>query len=73
LLVEPSPNVHRQEVGPPAVVSANCTVCPGPGVVGLNANVAGIGACTTAIVRLAFFELVPLPATKVIFRNPADV
>jgi len=73
VLVAPSPKLHCQEVGPPEVVSANCTVCPGPGVVGLKTNVAGESAGTTVTVFVAFFEMVLLAATRVILRNPEDV
>lgn len=69
----PSPNVHCQDVAPPAVVSVNCTASPGPGVAGLKTNVAGPVAGMTVTVRLARFELLPLPATSVILRNPAFV
>jgi hypothetical protein len=73
VLVAPSPKFHRQEVGPPEVVSANCTVCPGPGVVGLWTKVAAEGAGITVRVFVALFEVVPLAAMRVIFRNPEAV
>jgi hypothetical protein len=73
VLVAPSPKSHRQEVGLPEVVSANWTFCPGPGVEGLKTKVAGEGAGKTVSVRDAFFETVPLPAVRIILRNPEAV
>lgn len=70
MLVEPSPKSHRQEVGSPEVVSANCTVCPGPGVDGLKTNVAAVVSGMTAIVRLALLEPDALMTVRVILRNP---
>ncbi len=73
MLVAPSPKFHCQEVGLPEVVSANCTVCPGPGVVGLKTKVAGEGEGMTVRVFVAFFEVVPLAAVRVTLRNPEAV
>jgi hypothetical protein len=73
VLVAPSPKFHCHEVGFPEVVSANCTVCPGPGVVGLKTKVAGEGEGITVRVLVAFFEVVLLAAMRVILRNPEAV
>ena len=70
MLVEPSPKSHRQEVGSPWVVSANCTVCPGPGVDGLKTNVAGAVSGMTVIIRLVLLEPDALVTVRVILRNP---
>jgi hypothetical protein len=72
-LVAPSPNFHCQVVGFPEVVSANCTVCPGPGIVGLKTNVAGEGEGITVSVFVTFFEVVLLAAMRVTFRNPEAI
>jgi len=69
VLVDPSPKSHVQEVGSPEVVSANCTVCPGPGIVGLNTK----DAAALGIIMIVLTDfLVParLVATKVTFRIP---
>ena len=71
VLVVPSPKFQCQEVGSPMVVSANCTVWPGPGVVGLKTKVACEDAAMTVSVFVDFFDVVLSAAMRVIFRNPA--
>lgn len=56
VLVPPSPKSHSQEVGSPADVSANITVCPIVGEAGLNAKVAVAGAGMMVIVRDLLLE-----------------
>ena len=69
MLVPPSPKSHCQEAGSPDVVSANCTVCPGPGVMGLNTKDAAASGMIM-IVLTDFLYPALLAATKVTFRNP---
>ena len=71
LLVDPSPKSHFQEVGSPDVVSANWTVCPGPGVVGLKMKDAEVAAGMMVMLLDDVREPVLLLATKLTFRNPA--
>ena len=71
-LVDPSPKFQDQEVGFPALVSANCTSCPGPGVVGLKTNDAANWAGMTVSARDTLLEAVPLATTSVTRRNPAE-
>jgi hypothetical protein len=73
VLVAPSPKFHCQEVGPPEVVSANCTASPGPGVEGLKTKVASADEGRTIRVLVALFEAVLVAATRVIFLNPEAV
>jgi len=70
VLVAPSPKFHNHDVGYPAVVSANCTGCPGPGVAGLKTKVAAAEAGKTARVFVAFLDPVPLATTSETLRNP---
>jgi hypothetical protein len=70
VLDAPSPKFHRHEVGDPEVVSANCTVCPGPGVVGLNTKVASEVLGRTVRVRIALLLAVPFAMVRVAFWNP---
>jgi hypothetical protein len=73
VLVVPSPKFHCQEVGVPAVVSANWTVSPGPGVAGLNTKVALDVSGMMVTVRLALLLLAPAVATSDTFLNPEAV
>jgi hypothetical protein len=72
VLVEPSPKFQDQDVGFPELVSANCTICPGPGVEGLKTNDAVASVGMTVNDLETFFESVPLAATSVTRRKPAD-
>jgi hypothetical protein len=69
-LVAPSPKLQDQEVGLPDVVSVNCTVWPGPGVVGVNTKDAAPWAATTATVRDEVLEFVLSDAVRVTRRKP---
>lgn len=70
MLDVPSPKFHRHEVGGPEVVSANCTVCPGPGVEGLKTNVAIAVLGRMVRVRLVLLLTVPLATVRVALANP---
>jgi hypothetical protein len=70
VLVDPSPKLHCQELGVPVVVSANWTVCPGPGVVGLKTKVALDVSDMTVTVRLVLLLVAPAVARSDILRNP---
>ena len=69
MLVPPSPKSQVQEVGSPEVVSANCTVCPGPGVMGLNTKDAAASGMIM-IVLIDFLVPALLVAARVTFRIP---
>ena len=71
-LVAPSPKSQDQELGFPELVSANCTVCPGPGVEGLKTNDAVATAGMTVKALEALLETVSFAATSVTRRNPAE-
>jgi len=72
LLVAPSPKSQCHDVGFPELVSANCTVCPGPGVVGLKTNDAAASAGRTVTDFDALRIAVPFPIVRVTRRNPEE-
>jgi len=69
VLVPPSPKSHCQEFGFPEEVSANCTFCPGPRVVGLKTKDAAASGMIASILN-DFLDPTLLVTIKVTFRNP---
>jgi hypothetical protein len=70
VLVPPSPKFHCQEVGFPAEVSVNCTVCPAAGEAGLYVKDAASGA-PTVTVRVVLFDPEALIAISATVLAPA--
>ena len=64
MLVASSPKSHCHEFGFPSVVSANITVCPTIGDVGLYTKDAVTGAGIMVIVFIVLLETKPFEATR---------
>jgi len=74
VLVPPSPKLHCHEVGVPAEVSVNCTICPAVGEVGPKLNDAvSVNAGVTVMARLPALDPAALLTVKVTLNMPAVV
>jgi hypothetical protein len=72
VLVPPSTKFHCQEMGVPADVSVNWTVCPGTGEAGLKLNEAA-SAVATVTVLVVLFDPEALFTVMVTVLDPAVV
>ena len=75
MLPEPSPKVHDHEVGEPADVSVNWTVCPAFGEVGDQVKLA-VGAVSpgcTVIDLVMLSDPFELPTVRVIEYDPVEL